>query len=178
MPSRRRFLTSLAAGAVALAARPVLAAPSGGPATRALRFNHLHTGETLTVEYFQGGRYQADALAAVNRLLRDFRTDEVHAIDPALLDVLFDLRQAVDTRRSTEVISGYRSPLTNATLRTKGDGVAARSLHMSGRAIDLRIADVPLAQLRRSALALGRGGVGYYPASNFVHVDTGRVRAW
>ena len=175
-PSRRRFLSTLAASAVALAASPALGAAR--PPTRALRFSHLHTNESLTVEYFQGGRYQADALAAVNQLLRDFRTGEVHAIDPALLDVLFEVRGRVATRRPFEVISGYRSPHTNATLRRKSEGVAARSLHMSGRAIDVRIDDVPLATLRRSALALRAGGVGYYPASNFVHLDTGRARVW
>lgn len=175
-PSRRHFLTALAAAPLVLTARPVRAATSA--AGRALRLKHLHTGETLAVEYFQGGRYQPDALAAVNHLLRDFRTGDVHAIEPALLDVLFALRQTTETRRSFEVISGYRSPVTNAALRKKSEGVAARSLHMSGRAIDIRVGDVPLAALRRSALALGRGGVGYYPASNFVHVDTGRVRAW
>ncbi len=178
MPNRRRFLATLCAGTVALAARPALAASARVPATRALRFHHLHTGETLTVEYFQSGRYQADALAAVNRLLRDFRTGETHDIDPALLDLLVDLREAAGARRPVEVISGYRSPLTNAALRKKSEGVAAHSLHMSGRAIDLRISDVPLAALHRSAVALGQGGVGFYPASNFVHVDTGRVRTW
>lgn len=177
LPSRRRFLTTLAAGSVALAARPVFAAAPAA-ATRALRFDHTHTGETLVVEYFQGGRYQPDALAAVNHLLRDFRTGDVHDIDPRLLDVLFALREQVEARQPFAIISGYRSPRTNAALRARSEGVAAHSLHMEGRAIDIRVGDVPLATLRRSALALGRGGVGYYPASNFVHVDTGRVRAW
>ncbi len=176
LPSRRHFLTSLAAGSLALGARPARAAAAAP--SRALHFNHLHTGETLAVEYFQAGRYQPDALAAVDHLLRDFRTGDVHTIDPALLDVLFDLHQAVEARRSFEVISGYRSPATNAALRQKSEGVAAHSLHMSGKAIDIRVGGVSLAGLRRSALALAKGGVGYYPASNFVHVDTGRVRAW
>ncbi len=175
-PSRRQFLTTLATGSLALGSRPAWAAQP--TASRELRFSHLHTGEMLAVEYFQAGRYQPDALEAVNHLLRDFRTGDVHAIDPALLDVLYDVRHRVDTRRSFEVISGYRSPHTNAALRAKSEGVAAHSLHMSGRAIDIRLGDVPLPALRRSALALGAGGVGYYPASNFVHLDTGRVRAW
>ncbi|HUU34199.1 MAG TPA: YcbK family protein [Vicinamibacterales bacterium] len=178
LSSRRLFLTTLAAAPLVLTARAARATTPAAPAARALRFNHLHTGEKLAVEYFQAGRYQPDALAAVNHLLRDFRTGDVHDIDPALLDVLFDLHQSTETRRSFEVISGYRSPKTNAGLRKKSEGVAARSLHMSGRAIDIRVGDVPLAALRRSALALGKGGVGYYPASNFVHVDTGRVRTW
>ena len=174
-PSRRQFLTTLATGSLVLGSRPAWAAQA---ASRELHFSHLHTGETLAVEYFQAGRYQPDALEAVNHLLRDFRTGDVHAIDPALLDVLFDVRHRVDTRRSFQVISGYRSPHTNAALRAKSEGVAAHSLHMSGRAIDIRLGDVPLPALRRAALALGAGGVGYYPASNFVHLDTGRVRTW
>lgn len=175
-PTRRRFLTTLAAGSLTLVSRPARAALASR--SRELRFNHLHTGETLAVEYFQSGRYQPDALDAVNHLLRDFRTGDEHAIDPALLDVLFEVRQRVGTRRSFEVISGYRSPVTNAALRRKSEGVAARSLHMSGKAIDIRLNDVRLDALRRSALTLSAGGVGYYPASNFVHLDTGRVRTW
>ena len=175
-PSRRRFLTALAASPLALVARPAGAAVTA--ASRELRFSHLHTGERLTVEYFQAGHYHPDALEAVNHLLRDFRTGDVHVNEPALLDVLHAVRGRVASHRPFEVISGYRSPHTNAALRQQSEGVAARSLHMSGRAIDIRLGDVPLATVRRSALALGAGGVGYYPASNFVHLDTGRVRAW
>lgn len=174
MQSRRQFLTTLTLGSIVLAARTAESATS----FRELSFNHLHTGETLSVEYVQGGQYQPDALAAVNRLLRDFRTGEMHAIDPALLDQLHEVRRRLNTHRSFDVISGYRSPTTNAALRRKSEAVAAQSLHMSGRAIDIRVADVKLQALRRSALDLGAGGVGYYPASNFVHLDTGRVRAW
>ena len=166
---------TLAAGGLALMARPAFAATA---LSRELRFNHLHTGEALTVEYFQSGHYQPDALVAVNHLLRDFRTGDVHTIDPSLLDVLFDLRARVATRGSFEVISGYRSPKTNAALRRRSEGVAAHSLHMSGRAIDVRLADVPLKALRDTGRALRGGGVGYYPASDFVHLDTGRVRTW
>jgi uncharacterized protein YcbK (DUF882 family) len=176
MPSRRQVLTTFAAGALTLVTHPVRASLATGP--RELHLNHLHTGETLAVEYFQAGHYQPDALAAVNHLLRDFRTGETHPIDPTLLDVLFEVRHRVDTRRAFEVVSGYRSPHTNAALRRNSEGVAAHSLHMSGRAVDIRVGDVPLARLRRSALALHAGGVGYYPASNFVHLDTGRVRTW
>ena len=146
--------------------------------SRALHFAHLHTGERLTVEYCTGGSYVPDGLAAVNTLLRDFRTGDVHAIDPALLDLLFDLCERTDTTRPFEVISGFRSPQTNAALRRRSHGVAGGSLHMQGQAIDIRVGDVRLAALHRAALALRQGGVGYYPASNFVHVDTGRVRAW
>lgn len=172
---RRRFLQTLATAA------PVLAMPGAALASvtpRVLRFSHLHTAERLEVEYSDGARYLPDALTAINQLLRDFRTGDVHSIDPRLLDLLHGLRTSTGSRRPFEIISGYRSPVTNASLRRHGDGVASGSLHMKGQAIDIRLADVPLAALRDAAWALGRGGVGYYPASNFVHVDTGRVRRW
>lgn len=174
--TRRRFL--LQAGACAAAAALPLAARARADAPRALQFLHLHTGERLSVEYFDAGRYLPDALEAVNRLLRDFRTDDVHPIDPELLDVLHRVATLTGTHRPFEIISGYRSPRTNAALRERSDGVATRSLHMDGRAIDVRLADVALPQLRAAALSLRAGGVGYYPASNFVHLDTGRVRFW
>ncbi len=174
-PDRRRFLKALAIAGSTLAARPVRALPSP---TRALGLRHLHTGESLTVEYAVGDRYVPEALSAVNHLLRDFRTGDIHAIDTNLLDLLHQMARHLDTRQSFEIISGYRSPTTNAALRRKSEGVAARSLHMVGQAIDIRMAGVPLTRLRSAALDLRSGGVGYYPASNFVHVDTGRVRRW
>jgi uncharacterized protein YcbK (DUF882 family) len=173
---RRHFLRTV------VAAAPVLALPGLAAATpvapRVLTFAHLHTAEKLRVEYMDGVRYLPQALSAVNHLLRDFRTGDVHDIDPALLDLLHALHASAGSRRPYEVISGYRSPRTNTLLRSHGDGVASGSLHMQGRAIDIRLADVPLAALRDAALDLGRGGVGFYPASDFVHVDTGRVRRW
>jgi uncharacterized protein YcbK (DUF882 family) len=116
----------------------------------------------------------------VNRLLRDFRTGDVAPIDPALLDQVHALQQATGSSAQVEVISAFRSSRTNEALRGNGErsGVARRSLHLEGRAIDIRLADVPLARLRDAALAMGRGGVGYYPGSNFVHLDTGRPRSW
>jgi len=147
------------------------------PESRVLRFAHLHTGERLEVEYFKGD-YLQDALQSVNQVLRDFRSGEVHAIQPALLDLLHRLSTLTGTARPFEVISGFRSPATNQMLRQRSEGVAAGSLHMVGQAIDIRLADVPLDRLRQTALAVKGGGVGYYPASNFVHVDTGRVRRW
>jgi uncharacterized protein YcbK (DUF882 family) len=181
--NRRHFLTSLAAagGAALVAARHAHAAPRPPAllsAARRLAFRHLHTGETLASDYAVAGRYEAGALAAVNHLLRDFRTGDVHTIDPALLDLLHQLAASVDTTRPFEVISGYRSPVTNAALRRRSEGVAAHSLHMVGQAIDIRLGDVRLDHVRAAAIDIGRGGVGYYPASNFVHVDTGRVRRW
>ncbi len=173
--SRRRFLTTLSA--VPLAASPLVGHAALSP-VRELRFDNLHTGERLSVEYFAAGRYLDDALGEINHLLRDFRTGDVGAIDPSLLDLLHVLRQQTGTRAPFQVISGYRSPATNASLNKKSSGVATKSLHMEGRAIDIRLADVELAALRDAALSLRLGGVGFYPGSNFVHVDTGRVRAW
>ncbi|MSO56982.1 MAG: DUF882 domain-containing protein [Acidobacteria bacterium] len=167
--SRRSFVTALAAARSAFA---------GSAAPRALRFNHLHTGERLEVEYFSAGTYQPDALHAVDRLLRDFRTGDVHPINPDLLDLLHNVTGLTESRKPFDVISGYRSPATNQMLRRRSEGVAAGSLHMQGLAIDIHLADVPLPKLRDAALTIRRGGVGYYPASNFVHVDTGRVRTW
>ena len=173
---RRRFLRTL------VTAAPLLALPAAGSAVpadfRALGFTHLHTGERLAVEYMSRGVYVPDALASIDHLLRDFRTSDVHPIDPALLDLLHALTEATGSRRPFEVISGYRSPATNARLRARSGGVASGSLHMKGQAIDIRVADVRLAALRDAARTLRRGGVGYYPTSNFVHVDTGRVRTW
>ncbi|WKB53079.1 YcbK family protein [Eleftheria terrae] len=181
--SRRRFVAALAA-APSLAALPSWArAASAAPTaagSRALKFAHLHTGERLSVEYFAQGAYLPDALAEINRLLRDFRTAEVKPIDPHLLDLLHGLAERTGTSRPFEIISAYRSPHTNEALRGKSahSGVATRSLHMTGQAMDIRLADVSLPDLRRAALSMGAGGVGYYPESRFVHVDTGRVRAW
>jgi uncharacterized protein YcbK (DUF882 family) len=182
--SRRGFLTALAAGLPALAltdvasAAELLTRPSVSAATRALSFAHTHTGEHLNVEYFTGGRYLPDALSTVNHFLRDFRTGDVHDIDSGLLDLLYNLHGLTGSSRPFQVISGYRSPKTNAMLRARSEGVAAGSLHMQGQAIDIRLADVQLPKLRDAALAARRGGVGFYPASDFVHVDTGRVRRW
>jgi uncharacterized protein YcbK (DUF882 family) len=174
--SRRAFVRTLALAA------PMFALPKPGLAdavsTRALRFSHTHTGEQLSVEYFGSGQYWPDALSAINWLLRDFRTGDVHAIDAGLLDLLHGLATTTDSARPFQVISGYRSPATNEMLRHRSEGVAAGSLHMQGQAIDIRLADVPLVKLKAAALSAHRGGVGYYPASDFVHVDIGRVRAW
>lgn len=181
--SRRDFLTRAALAAPVLllperllaAAGPLRATDRG---SRALIFHHTHTGETLTAEYFCAGAYLPDALAAINHHLRDFRTGEEHAIDPALLDLLHRLAAVTSTAKPFEVISGYRSPKTNHMLRGNTTGVAASSLHMVGKAIDIRLADVHLPDLRGAAVGLRRGGVGYYPESDFLHVDTGRVRTW
>ena len=154
----------------------VARAAAAGP--RSLSLLNLHTGERLTATYFEGGDYVADALAAMNRVLRDFRTGEVHPIAPGLLDLVSALQGRLDSTQTVQVISGYRSPHTNALLHERSEGVATHSLHMVGEAMDIRIPGVELAQLRDAALGLQRGGVGFYPASDFVHVDVGRVRRW
>lgn len=171
--SRRRFLGSVAAALVSSRT-----AHAHADAPRCLRMVHTHTGERLDVSYFEAGAYDPAALQSIDRFLRDFRTNDVHPIDPGLLDLLCGLSALTETGRPFAVISGYRSPRTNAALRKRSEGVAAGSLHMKGQAIDVRLADVPLPKLRSAALALRRGGVGYYPASDFVHVDVGRVRFW
>lgn len=122
--------------------------------------------------------YVPSALSRVDRFLRDFRTGEIHEIDPALLDLLNDLAALTGAAEPYHVISGYRSPTTNAMLRRRSGGVARRSLHMDGKAVDVRLPGVPLRTLRDAAVSLGRGGVGYYPGPDFVHVDTGAVRIW
>ena len=145
---------------------------------RALAFQHLHTGEKLNTVYWADGRYLPDAMRHINWLLRDFRTDQVHPIDPQLLDLLADLHGHLQTREPFQVISGYRSPQTNAMLASLSDGVAQNSLHLDGKAIDIRVPGRRLRQVRAAALSLRQGGVGYYPHSDFVHVDTGRIRTW
>ncbi len=153
-------------------------APTQAADVRELAFHHTHTGDSLSIVYYRNGRYDPDALAQIDDFLKDFRTGARHPIDPALLDVLFDIRTSTGSRSPFEVISAYRSPATNEMLRMPGSGVARHSMHLQGQAIDVRLADVPLEQLRGVALHLKRGGVGFYPSSDFVHVDTGRVRYW
>jgi uncharacterized protein YcbK (DUF882 family) len=168
---------ALAGGAVAMAAGlPALAFPESD--VRRLSFANLHTGETLDAAYWEGGAYVPDALAAVNHVLRDFRTGEVHPIAPNLLDLLVSLSGQTGVPAPYQVISGYRSPATNAMLHAESGQVAVKSLHMEGRAIDIRIEGMDLDYLHQAALDLSAGGVGYYPVSGFVHVDIGDVRSW
>ena len=172
---RRKLLRSgLGLAGAALAGSPAWAAPTA----RHLAFTNLHTGESLRATYWEAGAYVPDALQALNRVLRDHRTGEVHEIAPALYDLVSALQQRLETDATVQVISGYRSPASNAALHARSDGVASHSLHMSGQATDLRIAGVDLARLRDAAWVLQGGGVGFYPQSQFVHVDVGRVRRW
>lgn len=143
-----------------------------------MSFVHTHTGERLSTVYFEGGQYVSSELNLISRLLRDFRTGDVHPIEPGVLDILADLRALTGRDEAFEVISGYRSPKTNADLHRRSNGVAEHSLHMEGRAIDVRLPGVPTDKLHQLALGMNRGGVGFYPSSDFVHLDNGRVRHW
>ena len=173
---RRRFLRASVAGAV-LAAAP-LSSRVWAASERSLTLLNLHTGERVSQPYWMQGKYLPDSLAEINSVLRDHRSGEIYPIDPTLLDLLSGLQQRVGSHAGYEVISGYRSPATNAQLRNQSSGVAKRSLHMQGKAIDIRLPGTQLAQLHRAAKSMQVGGVGLYTRSNFIHVDTGRVRYW
>lgn len=177
---RRAFLRAAAGGVVGLVAGPVMAATGPAAVLRRgeLSFRHLHTGEHLTVPYRSDDHYSPDARAALDHLLRDFRTGEEFGMDTGLLDILYRVRTRLESHQPFEIISGYRSPRTNAQLAAKSGGVAKRSYHMRGMAIDIRLPGRRLRDVRRAALDLRLGGVGYYARSNFVHLDTGRVRFW
>lgn len=177
----RRSLLRVAAGAAVLNTLPgivqsVAATPISGD--RSLAFRHLHTGETLNVVYRRAGAIDPEAITALNRLLRDWRTGQEADMDLALFDLLADLRDALKVDAPFGIISGYRSPKTNAALASKSGGVAKRSYHMRGMAIDIRIPGIPAGKAYPVALAMKRGGVGAYKAKNFLHVDTGPVRTW
>ena len=164
-----------------LLALPILLAPVWAGADdvrRELAFVHTHTGESVSVVYKAGDRFVPEGLASLNQFLRDHRSGDVTDMDPAVFDVLYELREAVGGTEPFHLISGYRSPKTNEMLRAMGRNVAKRSQHMEGRAIDVRLPGVDLSKLHETALAMQRGGVGYYPGSDFIHVDTGRVRSW
>ncbi len=178
--SRRQFLHLGAAFTAALALPgPLYAAlTTEDPLERRLIFYNTHTRENLDVCYAQGSAYRPEALEAVNMILRDHRTNEVSPIDIRLLDFLCAIRAQAGPSACLHIISGYRSPRTNRMLRNRSRGVARKSLHMKGHAADIRIPGLPVERLRSIATGLRMGGVGYYPRSNFVHVDIGPVRAW
>jgi uncharacterized protein YcbK (DUF882 family) len=173
--SRRRFLQTVAGGVLFSATSPVLA---NFVESRSLSFVHTHTGESFNIPYFRSGGYDQSALARAAYALRDFRSGDVHTIDPMLLDSLFELQVRNGHDKPYQIISAYRSPATNSNLAKKSNGVATRSLHMKGQAIDIRVSGVSTKKLRDVALSMQRGGVGYYHDSNFLHLDTGRPRTW
>lgn len=186
--SRRAFISGLVR---VVAATPLLAAAQGSLAkiassgdlaesknAKTLAFEHTHTGEKLSITYALGDDYVPASLKSFNLFLRDHYTGTVGRMDPELLDLLYGLKQECGTDEPFQVISGYRCPSTNRKLRRRSRGVARNSLHMQGRAIDIRLPDVKLADLKDAARDLRRGGVGFYPKRGFVHVDTGDVRFW
>ncbi|MDX5362138.1 MAG: DUF882 domain-containing protein [Alphaproteobacteria bacterium] len=149
-----------------------------GTGEKRIALRHLHTGESVNTVYWAEGRYIDEGLDAVSHLMRDFRTDEVVPMAPELVDLLHDLRTLLDTREAYAVLGGYRSPKTNKMLRSQSRKVAKNSLHMRGLASDLRLPGRSTATVRKAALAMERGGVGFYPRSDFVHLDVGPVRTW
>ncbi len=177
----RRNLLMLGATTMAACLVPGLAQAARAvraPAARSLSFEHLHTGERLRVTYFDGRQYVGEALHEIDHVLRDHYSGDQTRIDPGLLDLLATVASSLDAHAPFQVISGYRSSVTNAMLAARSRGVARHSLHMDGQAIDVRLPGRRLFDLRRCAWKLQRGGVGYYPSANFVHLDTGRVRFW
>lgn len=147
---------------------------------RELSFYHTHTGKRLNVVYWEDGRFVDTALEEINHFLSDFRTGDVVEMDHELLDLIYDVRDALGGEGTYQIISAYRSPKTNEMLRNRSasSGVASKSQHLLGKAIDVRLEGVATTELRDTAIRLQRGGVGYYEASDFVHMDTGRVRRW
>lgn len=180
--TRRNFFVVAGATAVgAMAApsfpKPAIALPAA-PYKRSLACRNLRTGDKLDIIYWADGQYLPEASREIARVLRDGRTDEVHSIDHRLVDLMQTLRSTLRSSEPIQVVCGYRSPETNEMLRETTEGVAANSLHMYGEAVDLRVIDRPLRYVHRVAVGLKAGGVGYYPHSNFVHVDVGPVRYW
>lgn len=188
--SRRSFLIGFGAATALTLATPASAGSvklaSLVPAKpkshdRYVAFYNQHTGESFEGLYRYGDQYIGASLHEINRVMRDFRTNEVHEIDPRLVDIMFNLQQGIwhkGGKGAYEIISGYRSPKTNAMLRSKGEGVAKNSYHLKGQAVDLRMKSFPTREIQKVALDLQAGGVGYYRSSDFVHVDTGPVRSW
>jgi uncharacterized protein YcbK (DUF882 family) len=175
--SRRRFIAAGIASLACLGPLPALA-HSRKVYARSVSFRHLHTDESLNVVYWEQGEYVPEALKQVNRLLRDFRTGDVKRIDPRLLDLLYAMGRRLGTSKPFQVVSGYRSPATNAMLRRNSKKVAKSSFHMQGKAVDVRLSGFAPRTLAQLARGMGAGGVGFYPRSNFIHLDVGPVRYW
>lgn len=172
--------TSLLIAGLAAVSGPLAVPDLFGSASdnRKLKFYHTHTGKVLEVAYYQNGEYDPEALAMIRVFLADWRDGKQLDLDPELMDILWRIQQATGNAGTWEVISAYRSPQSNEMLRSKSSGVAKKSQHLVGHAIDVRLRGLDLKVLHNTARSLKLGGVGYYPGSNFVHVDTGRVRYW
>jgi uncharacterized protein YcbK (DUF882 family) len=176
--SRRQFIKT---GLVALSSvtfSPLSSASLLVSSPRSLQMSNIHTGEKLHTEYFNGHTYQLTELQKINSLCRDFRRNETINMDKGLFDQLSQIQRLIGCDNQVQIISGYRSPATNDMLRKKSGAVAKKSLHMQGRAIDFRLAGIPLVEVKKAAQSLKAGGVGYYPKSDFVHIDTGHPRYW
>lgn len=177
--SHRRKLLAFGGAALGVALLPGRAfATLSTPRPRILTLNNLHTGETLKTEFFNGSSYDQDELSRLNHFFRDYRANKVKDIDPKLFDQLYRLQAMLDTRKPVQLISGYRSLATNNKLRSHSKGVAKHSYHTLGQAMDFHIEGISLSNIRKAALSMRSGGVGYYPSSDFVHIDTGPVRHW
>lgn len=177
--NRRQFLKATTGGVALATMFPTQALAAFADNRRVISLNNLHTGETLKTCYFDGTNYLESELEKINHLCRDFRRNEVFPLDKNLLSQLDAIQTLLKSNAEIQIISGYRSPATNEALRSKSNGgVAKKSLHMQGRALDFRIPGVDLKDVRKAALQIKAGGVGFYPNSNFVHIDTGRVRSW
>ena len=182
--TRRRLMQTVLAGSAGLTlARFAIAKGEAVSETplpeRAIELHNTHTSETVSLIYRRGDEYDAHAIASLRNVMRDYRNGESHDIDVALYDKLHDLALASRCDPRFEIISGYRSPESNAQMSARpGSGVAKHSLHMQGKAIDVRLHGCSCASLRDLALAAANGGVGYYRSSDFVHLDTGRFRTW
>ena len=155
---------------------PSAAGDSGD--ARTLKFYHTHTLETLEVTYYENGLYLLEPMEQLRAFLADWRNGYQHEIEPKLMDILWEIQRVTGNNDTYEVISAYRSMETNRYLRGKSKGVAQNSQHLLGKAIDVRLRGLDTRKLRDTALALKLGGVGYYEKTDFVHVDTGRVRRW
>ena len=178
--SRRGFLTSVAGMAMTLAAPGAIAKAAPVSARdRELSFYNTHTGEKISAAFWSDGKYLDDGIEEISWLMRDHRAGLASPMDPKLLDLLHQLQAKVGHNKGEfQVISGYRSPTTNEMLNKRSSGVAKRSYHMLGQAIDVRMSGFDTSQLHKAAISLKGGGVGYYANSNFVHLDVGRVRYW
>ena len=176
--NRRKFLLHASASALAASFPQLILANTNASKEKTLSFLNLHTNETLKCCYWKNNQLNLQALAKINHILRDHRTQEVAQIDGQIIDILHTLHSLTESSAPFEIISGYRSPKTNEALRNSSSGVAKRSLHMQGKAIDVRLADIELKKFRDVAISLQAGGVGYYSKSGFLHLDSGRPRNW
>ncbi|MCG2634136.1 MAG: DUF882 domain-containing protein [Gammaproteobacteria bacterium] len=175
---RRRFIGAAATSSLGLLSGRVSATPVNSDTTKVLELYNRHTGEQIRTEFWAENALLPEGLTVINQLLRDHRTNEVMAMDPALLHLIHQLRKQTGSRKPLDIISGYRSPKTNAALRAKSGGVAKKSFHMRGMAVDIALPGTDLRALLKLAKSLRGGGVGYYPKSGFLHLDTGPVRYW